>query len=105
MPALIADLGDHASWRYVEFLTANIRNLNTRRAYARATARFFAWGPDHEATIRFSGKAPRQRAHSSDGIKAMAHLVSPPPRIVINSLSRMPAWCMDWAVVLRRRVP
>ena len=44
-----------------------------------------AWGPDHEATIRFSGKAPGQRAHSSDGIKAMAHLVSPPPRIVINS--------------------
>ncbi len=48
-----------------------------------------AWGPDHEAAIRFSGKAPGQRAHSSDGIKAMAHLVSPPPRIVINSLSRM----------------
>ena len=48
-----------------------------------------AWGPDHEATIRFSGKAPGQRAHSSDGIKAMAHLVSPPPRIVINGWSRM----------------
>ncbi len=47
-----------------------------------------AWGPDHEAAIRFSGKAPGQRAHSSDGIKAMAHLVSPPPRIVIDSLSR-----------------
>ncbi len=48
-----------------------------------------AWGPDHEAAIRFSGKAPGQRAHSSDGIKAMAHLVSPPPRIVINSRPRM----------------
>jgi len=45
-----------------------------------------AWGPDHEAIIRFSGKAPGRRAHSSDGIKAMAHLVSPPPRIVIGSL-------------------
>ena len=26
VPALIADLGDEAAWRYVEFCTANIRN-------------------------------------------------------------------------------
>ena len=43
MPALIADLGDEAAWRYVEFFTANIRNPHTRRAYARACNRFFAW--------------------------------------------------------------
>ena len=36
VPALIADAG----WRYVEFFTANIRNPHTRRAYARACARF-----------------------------------------------------------------
>ena len=36
VPALIADLGDEAAWRYVEFFTANIRNPHTRRAYARA---------------------------------------------------------------------
>ena len=36
VPALIADLGDAANWRYVEFFTANIRNPHTRRAYARA---------------------------------------------------------------------
>src|SRR5882672_6809135 len=41
--ALIADAGDAAGWRYVEFFTANIRNPHTRRAYARACARFFAW--------------------------------------------------------------
>jgi hypothetical protein len=35
VPALIADLGA-AARRYVEFFTANIRNPNTRRAYARA---------------------------------------------------------------------
>jgi hypothetical protein len=46
VPALIADLGEQASWRYVEFFTANIRNPNTRRAYARACARFL-----HGATI------------------------------------------------------
>jgi hypothetical protein len=33
-PALIADISDDASWRYVEFFTANIRNPHTRRAHA-----------------------------------------------------------------------
>ena len=46
VPALIADLGDEAAWRYVEFFTANIRNPHTRRAYARACSRFFAWCED-----------------------------------------------------------
>jgi hypothetical protein len=32
MRALISDAGEQASWRYIEFLTANIRNANTRRA-------------------------------------------------------------------------
>jgi site-specific recombinase XerD len=43
VPAIIANAGEQASWRYVEFFTANIRNPNTRRAYARACARFLAW--------------------------------------------------------------
>jgi hypothetical protein len=38
VPALIADAGDQAAWRYLEFFTANIRNPSTRRAYARAHA-------------------------------------------------------------------
>ena len=46
VPALIADLGDEAAWRYVELFTANIRNPHPRRAYARACARFFAWCQD-----------------------------------------------------------
>ena len=32
VPALIADAGAAAGWRYVEFFTANIRNPHTRRA-------------------------------------------------------------------------
>ena len=43
VPAIIANAGEQASWRYVEFFTANIRNPNTRRAYARACARFLTW--------------------------------------------------------------
>lgn len=46
VPALIADLGEPAAWRYLEFFTANIRNPNTRRAYLRACSRFFAWCED-----------------------------------------------------------
>jgi site-specific recombinase XerC len=51
VPALIADLGDQAGWRYVEFFTANIRNPHTRRAYARACARFFAWCEQRALTL------------------------------------------------------
>jgi hypothetical protein len=43
VPALIAELGDTANWRFVEFFTANINNDHTRRAYARACSRFFGW--------------------------------------------------------------
>jgi hypothetical protein len=35
-PAIIAAVGERASYRFHEFFTANIRNPNTRRAYARA---------------------------------------------------------------------
>jgi site-specific recombinase XerD len=51
VPALIANLGDLAGWRYVEFFTANIRNPHTRRAYARACARFFAWCEQRGLTL------------------------------------------------------
>jgi hypothetical protein len=50
VPALIADAGDAAGWRYVEFFTANISNPHTRRAYARACGRFFGWC-DESGTI------------------------------------------------------
>jgi integrase/recombinase XerC len=43
VPALIADAGDAAGWRFVEFFTANINNDHTRRAYARACGRFLGW--------------------------------------------------------------
>ena len=43
VPATIADAGEEAAYRFLESFTANIRNPNTRRAYFRATRRFFAW--------------------------------------------------------------
>ena len=43
LPALIAAADDRAQLRFLEFFTVTIRNQNTRRAYARATAEFLAW--------------------------------------------------------------
>ena len=40
-PALVAASGERASYRFFEFFTAQIRNPNTRRAYARAAVEFF----------------------------------------------------------------
>jgi site-specific recombinase XerD len=51
VPALIADLGDAARWRYAEFFTANINNDHTRRAYIRACRRFFGWCEDRGLTL------------------------------------------------------
>jgi site-specific recombinase XerD len=46
-PALIAAAGESAKLRFLEFFTANIRNRNTRRAYAQAVAEFLAWCEAH----------------------------------------------------------
>ena len=43
VPTIIATRGERAAWRYLEFFAANIRNPNTRAAYARAASAFFTW--------------------------------------------------------------
>ena len=43
LPTIITDAGEQASWRFFEFFTGNIRNRNTRQAYARAVTAFFRW--------------------------------------------------------------
>jgi len=48
VPALIADAGDQAARRFLEFFTATIRNPNTRMAYYRAVLRFCAWCDHHQ---------------------------------------------------------
>jgi integrase/recombinase XerD len=42
-PTLIAAAGERASYRFLEFFTAQIRNPNTRRAYAKAVGEFLLW--------------------------------------------------------------
>lgn len=43
LPATVANSGERAGVRFLEFFTAQIRNPHTRRAYARAAAEFFAY--------------------------------------------------------------
>jgi integrase/recombinase XerD len=76
MPRVIADAGEKAGQRFVEFFTANIRNRNTRLAYARAAGQFFTWCDD--CGLALSDLEPcilsvyieeLQRTHSAPSVK------------------------------------
>ena len=43
LPAIISAAGERASFRFIEFFTANIRNPNTRVSYGRAVREFCQW--------------------------------------------------------------
>lgn len=47
IPRIITNEGEKTTKRFLEFFTANIRNLNTRRSYARAVEQFLAWCDEH----------------------------------------------------------
>ncbi len=51
VPSVIAAAGERASRRYLEFFTAEIRNRNTRLAYARAVLPFLEWCEDRGLTL------------------------------------------------------
>lgn len=51
VPATITGAGPHATRRFIEFFTANIRNRNTRAAYAHAVTRFFDWAEVRGLTL------------------------------------------------------
>jgi len=48
VPRVIAEAGDQAARRFLEFFAATIRNKNRRMAYYRAVVRFFAWCDKHK---------------------------------------------------------
>jgi site-specific recombinase XerD len=48
---MIAAAGKKSAKRFLEFFTAEIRNANTRRAYGRAAAGFFAWIDQRQLTL------------------------------------------------------
>lgn len=50
LPTAIHAGGEPACRRFLEFFTANIRNANTRKAYAQAAGDFMAWCADRGVT-------------------------------------------------------
>jgi integrase/recombinase XerD len=48
VPAIVADAGDQAARRFLEFFAVTIRNKNTRAAYLHAAGRFFSWCDHHQ---------------------------------------------------------
>jgi integrase/recombinase XerD len=51
VPTIIADAGNAAPRRFIEFFTAEIPNDNTRVAYFKAISRFLAWCDGHGFTL------------------------------------------------------
>jgi site-specific recombinase XerD len=74
LPALLASSGERAQTRYVEFFTATIRNVNTRRAYARATCDFLTWCEVHGV----ASLSAVQPAHVATYIERMTGELSAP---------------------------
>lgn len=51
LPPIVTRAGEKASRRFIEFFTANIRNRNTRAAYARAVGQFLSWCEKRELEL------------------------------------------------------
>ena len=52
VPTVIAEAGDRASQRFLEFFMANIRNPNTRQAYYHAVRLFLDWCEMHHISLK-----------------------------------------------------
>src|SRR5438067_12716309 len=52
LPAFIADGGERAGFAFIDFFTAQIRNRNTRAAYAVAVRSFCAWCDVQRLTLK-----------------------------------------------------
>ena len=63
LPSIIRAQGERASRRFIEFFTANIRNRNTRMAYARAVKQFFDWCDRRKLELERDRAAQRRRLH------------------------------------------
>jgi len=88
LPAVIADAGEKASKRFVEFFTATIRNDNTREAYGRAVADFLAYCHRHRLTL--TGIEP---VHVAAYIQKLTREQSAPTVKQHLAAIRM---CFDW---------
>jgi site-specific recombinase XerD len=92
VPATIADAGEHAARRFLEFFAATIRNRNTRTAYYRAACSFFAWVERH----RIGGLADIEPLHVAAYVEALQASAAKPTVKQHLAAIRM---LFDWLVV------
>jgi len=92
LPSIILRAGERAAWRFVEFFTANIRNKNTRAAYAQAIGQFFIWS-EHRGVRELSHVRPVVVAAYIEELQATR---SPPTVKQHLAAIRM---LFDWLVV------
>jgi integrase/recombinase XerD len=52
VPSILANAGENAATKFLEFFAARIRNSNTREAYARACSQFLSWSEQHVDDLR-----------------------------------------------------
>lgn len=92
VPALVSQAGDRAGMRFLEFFTANIRNPNTRRAYARATQEFLTWCE----SVRVPSLADVAPLHVATWIELLQHrLAAPSVKQRLAAIRHL----FDWLVV------
>jgi site-specific recombinase XerD len=73
-PALVAASGDRASYRFLEFFAAQIRNQHTRKAYARAVGGFCRWASAHGVRSIEAVSS----VHVAAWVEELSRAVSPP---------------------------
>jgi site-specific recombinase XerD len=87
---LVAWSGERAAFRTLEFLTANIRNRHTRRAYHASVRRFLAWCNERSLTL------PELRSpHVAECVEALGERLA--PLSVKQHLAALKHW-FDWLV-------
>ena len=91
VPAFIADGGERAGYAFIDFFTAQIRNRNTRAAYAVAVRAFFAWCDAKALTL-----ATLRTHHVAAYIELLGRSYSPPSVKQHLAAIRM---LFDWLVV------
>src|SRR5271170_7117251 len=74
LPVLIGRAGEGAARRFLEFFTVNIRNRNTRAAYARAAAVFLRWC-EGQGITRLQDVQP---VHVAAYVEKLGREMSPP---------------------------
>jgi integrase/recombinase XerD len=115
-PSVILEAGPNASRRFIEFFTANIRNPNTRAAYAQAVSQFLEWCAGRRLSLKqlspflvaayveeLASREPRQRTvlrQSPDGkaftVTFRTEPLSPPAVKQHLAAIRM---LFDWLVI------